>query len=104
MSKRENFSKTNCVFKTDCIESGQLASQVGDEDDNDWLLVAALLEELVDGDSGLSVGGLFLHFFQLSEDFVCAPSQSQQGCRVKTTTSSKEPLWYIHKAEIIDYL
>lgn len=104
MSKPENFSKPNCVFKTDCIESGQLAAQVGDEDDNDWLLVAALLEELMDGDSGLSVGSLFLHLFQLSEDLVFAASQPQQGCRVKTTTSYKEPLWYNHKAEIIDYL
>lgn len=89
-------------FKTDRIESGKLAAQVGDEDDDDWLLVAALLEELVDGDSGLSVGGLVLHLFQLSEHLVCAASQPQQGCRVKTTSSFKELLWYIHKAEIME--
>lgn len=84
-ANRNTFQSHIAFYKTDCIESGQLAAQVGDEDDDDWLLVAALLEELVDGDSGLSVGGLFLHLFQLSEHLVCAASQPQQGCRVKTT-------------------
>lgn len=93
--------KDEFYFKTDRIESGQLAAQVGDEDNDDWLLVAAFLEELVDGDSGLSVGGFVLHLFQFAEHFVCTAPQSLQGCRVKTSSSFKELLWYIHKADII---
>lgn len=62
-SDSETFHKQIAFHKTDRIESGQLAAQVDDEDDNDRLLVAALLEELADGDTGLSVGSLFLHLF-----------------------------------------
>lgn len=89
-SDREQARKpsTNRHFlETDRIESRQLAAQIDDEDDDDWLLVAALLKELTDGDSGLSVCGLLLHFFQLSVHLVCVAFQPQQGCRVKTETT-----------------
>lgn len=89
--------KDKLQVTTDRVESGQLAAHVDDEDDDDWLLVAALLEELVDGDSGLSVGGLPLHLFQLSEHLVGAASQPQQRCRVTTTSSSEKPLWCVHR-------
>ena len=80
-------SFTRNSHTTDRIESGQLAAQVDDEDDNNRLLVSALFEELVDGDTEcLSVSGLFLHLFQLSEHLVRAASQPQQRCRVKTTS------------------
>lgn len=71
---------------TDRIESGQLAAQVDNEDDDNGLLVAALLEELVYGDTALSVGSLFLHFLQLSKHHVCAASQPQQGCGIKISS------------------
>lgn len=55
---------------TDRIESRQLASQIDDEDDYDWLPIAAFLEELADGHAGLGVGRLFFHLLQLSEHLV----------------------------------
>lgn len=70
---------------TDRIESRQLAAQVDHENDDDRLLVAAPLEELVHGDAALSVGSLFLHFLQLSKHLVGAASQPQQGCGIKTS-------------------
>ena len=67
---------------THCVESRQLAAEVDDEDDDNRLLVAALFEELLDGDTGLRVGGLFLHFLQLGKHLLRSASQPQQGCKV----------------------
>lgn len=75
------YTETNTL--TDRIESGQLAAHVDDEDQNNRLPVAASLEELVDGDAGVSVSRLLLHLLQLSEHFVRVPSQSQQGWGLK---------------------
>lgn len=69
--------------ENDRVESRQLAAQVGDQNDNDWLLVAPPPEELLDADSALSVSRLLLHLLQLGRRCVSAASQPQQGCREK---------------------
>lgn len=61
----------------DRIESGQLAAQVGDQDNDDWLLVAPLPEKLLDSDSTLSVSRLFLHLLQFGQCCVSTSSQPQ---------------------------
>jgi len=82
------FRKQRFTTATDRIESRELASQVDNQDNNDWLPVAAFLEKIMDGDTALSVRSLLFHLFQLSEYLVCSASQPQQGCRVKTLTDN----------------
>lgn len=76
---------TTCFHTTDRIKSRQLAAQVDGEHDDDGLPVSVLGEELACGDAALSVGGLLLHFFELSKHLFCTASQPQQGCGVKTS-------------------
>lgn len=72
--------------QTNSVESGQLAAQVDDQDDDDWLFVARLLEEIMDVDPGQSVGRLFFHLFQLSKHLFCATPQPLQCCGVETSS------------------
>lgn len=63
----------------DRVESRQLAAQVGDQDNDNWLLVAPPPEELFKGNSTLGVSRLLLHLLQLGQRCVSATSQPQQG-------------------------
>lgn len=70
--------------KTNSVESRQLAAQVDDQDDGDWLFVARLLEEIADVDPGPSVRRLLLHLFQLSQHLFRVSPEPLQRCGVRT--------------------
>lgn len=82
---KEAFTKPDLKW-TNSVESRQLAAQVDDQDDDDWLFVARLLEEITDVDPGQSVGRLFFHLFQLSKHRFCVTPQPLQRCRVGTSS------------------